>query len=68
MFPPLLALLLVTLFLLRFPPGTLPLSFLALEKRLYRREQDMSQGVRLMDGYPGAAADDLFLAIEPPPV
>ena len=41
------------LFLLRIPPCKLPLSFLALEKRLYLREQDMSQGVHFMDRYPG---------------
>ena len=41
------------LFLLRIPPCKLPLSFLALEKRLYLREQDMSQDVHFMDRYPG---------------
>lgn len=37
--------------LLRFPVGKLPLSFLALEKCLYLREQDTGQGLHLMGGY-----------------
>lgn len=40
MFPPLLCLVLLFGLLFRFPLGKLPLSFLALEKGLYLREQD----------------------------
>ena len=41
MFPPVvLSLFCLVLFLLCFPLGKLPLSFLALEKRLYLREQE----------------------------
>ena len=45
MFPPCaLVLFYFVLFLLCFPLGKLPLSFLTLEKGLYLREQDTSQG------------------------
>ena len=44
----------LVLFLLCFPLRKLPLSLLALEKRLYLREQDTGQGFHLMIGYPGA--------------
>ena len=48
MFPPcVLVLFRFILFLLCFPLGKLPLSFLALEKRLYLREQDTGQGLHL---------------------
>ena len=49
MFPPhALILFRFVLFLLCFPLGKLPLSFLALEKRLYLREQDTGQIHNLM--------------------
>ena len=41
----------LVLFLLRFPLGKFPLSFLALEKGLYLREQDTGQGLHFMVGY-----------------
>ena len=47
--------------LFRFPLGKLSLSFLALEKRLYLREQDPGQGFHFMVGYPGAVVVDFFL-------
>ena len=51
MFPPyVLVLFLFVLPLLCFLLGKLPLSFLALEKRLYLREQDTGQGFRFMEG------------------
>ena len=51
MFPPYaLVLFHFVLFLLRFPLGKLPLSFLTLEKSLYLREQDTGQGFRFMEG------------------
>ena len=40
----------LVLFLLRFPLGKFPLSFLALEKGLYFREQDTGKGFRFMEG------------------
>ena len=40
----------LVLFLSCFPLGKLPLSFLALEKCLYLREQDTGQGFRFMEG------------------
>ena len=55
MFPPcVLVPFQLVLFLLCFPLSKLPLSFLALEKRLYLREQDTGQGIHLVIGYPGA--------------
>ena len=52
MFPPyVLVLFLFVLPLLCFLLGKLPLSFLALEKRLYLREQDTGQGFYLMVRY-----------------
>lgn len=48
--PCVLALFRFILFLLCFPLGKLPLSFLALEKCLYLREQDTGQGFRFMEG------------------
>ena len=48
----------LVLFLLCFPLGKLPLSFLALEKGLYLREQDTGQSVHLMDGYSRAVVVD----------
>ena len=51
----------LVLFLLRFPLGKFPLSFLALEKGLYFREQDTGQGLHFMVGYPGAVVVDLLL-------
>ena len=57
MFPPCaLVLLYFVLFLLCFPLGKLPLSFLALEKGLYLREQDTGQGLHFMVGYPCAVS------------
>ena len=41
----------LVLFLLCFPLGKLPLSFLALEKGLYLREQDTGQSVYRMAEY-----------------
>ena len=55
MFPPYaLFLFCPLLFLLCFPLRKLPLSFFALEKCLYLREQDTGQGFHLVIGYPGA--------------
>ena len=51
MFPPLSCLFLLFRLLLCFPLRKLPLPFLALEKRLYLREQDTGQGFYLMVGY-----------------
>ena len=52
MFPPVvLSLFCLVLFLLCFPLGKLPLSFLTLEKRLYLREQDTGQSVYRMAEY-----------------
>ena len=51
MFPPVvLSLFCLVLFLLCFPLGKLPLSFLTLEKRLYLREQDSGEGLYLVIG------------------
>ena len=62
MFPPyVLVLFLFVLPLLCFLLGKLPLSFLALEKRLYLREQDTGQGFHLVIGYPGAVVIGLSL-------
>ena len=49
-----LFLLVLALFLLRFPLGKLPLSILALEKRLYLREQNTGQGLHFIEGDSGA--------------
>ena len=49
-----LFLLVLALFLLRFPLGKLPLSFLTLEKCLYLRDQDTGQGFHFVVGNPGA--------------
>ena len=55
MFPPVvLSLFCLVLFLLCFPLGKLPLSFLTLEKRLYLREQDTGQGLHFIEGDSGA--------------
>ena len=63
MFPPCaLVLFYFVLFLLCFPLHKLPLSFLALEKRLYLREQDTGQGFNFMEGYPSAVVIGLLLA------
>jgi hypothetical protein len=48
MFPPLSCLFLLFSLLLGFPLGKVPLSFLALEKRLYLREQDTDQGMQFL--------------------
>lgn len=50
----------LALFLLCFPLCKLPLSFLALEKRLYLREQNTGYGVHFMDRYPGAVVVGLL--------
>ena len=51
MFPPCaLVSLQLVLFLLCFPLRKLPLSLLALEKRLYLREQDTGKGLYLVIG------------------
>ena len=50
MLPPcVLVLFCLVLFLLCFPLGKLPLPFLALEKRLYLREQDTGRSAHLLD-------------------
>ena len=49
MFPPFLCPFPLLGLLLCFPLGKLPLSFLALEKRLYLREQDTGQGLRFTE-------------------
>ena len=49
-------------FPLFLPFGKLTLSVLALEKRLYFREQDPGQGFYLVIGYPGAVVVRLLLA------
>ena len=55
MFPPYVLILFhLVLFLLRFPLGKLPLSFFALEKSMYLREQDTGRGLRPVTGDPGA--------------
>lgn len=54
----LLALFYLVPFLLCFPLGKLPLSFLTLEKGLYLWEQDTGQCVYLMDGYSRAVVVD----------
>ena len=55
MFPPYaLVLFHFVLFLLRFPLSKLSLSFLALKKCLYLREQDTGQSLYLVVGYPSA--------------
>ena len=59
MFPPyVLILFYLVLFLLCFPLCKLPLSFLALEKRLYLREQDTGQGFHFVVRYSGAVVVD----------
>ena len=62
MFPPFLCPFPLLGLLLCFPLGKLPLSFLALEKRLYLREQDTGQSLHLMVGYPGAVVVGFLLA------
>ena len=63
MFPPcVLVLFRFILFLLCFPLGKLPLSFLALEKRLYLREQDSGEGLYLVIGNPRAVVIGLLSA------
>ena len=63
MFPPCaLVLLYFVLFLLCFPLGKLPLSFLALEKGLYLREQDTGKGLYLVIGNPCAVVIGLLSA------
>ena len=53
MFPPcVLVLFHFVLFLLCFPFGKFPPSFLALKKCLYLREQDTGQGLHLVIGIP----------------
>ncbi len=55
MFPPYaLVLFFFVMFLLCFPFGKLPLSFLTLKKRLNFGEQDTGQGPHLVKGHPGA--------------
>ena len=63
MFPPPLSCL-FPLFglLLRFSLGVFPLPLLALEKRLYLREQDTGQSLHFMVGYPGAVVVGFLLA------
>ena len=62
MFPPLLCLVLLFGLLFRFPLGVFPLPLLALEKRLYLREQDTGQSLHLVVGYPGAVVVGFLLA------
>ena len=62
MFPPLSCLFLLFGRPLFLPFGKLPLPLLALEKRLYLREQDTGQSLHLMVGYPGAVVVGLLLA------
>ena len=62
MFPPLLCLVLLFGLLFRFPLGVFPLPLLALEKRLYLREQDTGQSLYLMVGYPGTVVVGFLLA------
>ena len=62
MFPPLLCLVLLFGLLLCFPLSKLPLSFLALEKRLYLREQDAGKGLYLVIGNPRAVVIGLLSA------
>ena len=52
----------LVLFLLRFPLGKFPLSFLALEKGLYLREQDTGKGLYLVIGNPCAVVIGLLSA------
>ena len=62
MFPPFVSPVLSCFFLLYFPLCKLPLPFLALEKRLYLREQDTGQGFHLVIGYPGAVVVGFLFA------
>ena len=62
MFPPLSCLFLLFGLFLRLPLGVFPLPLLALEKRLYLREQDTGQSLYLMVGYPGAVVIGLLSA------
>lgn len=52
----------LVLFLLCFPLRKLPLSLLALEKRLYLREQDTGKGLYLVIGYPRAVVVGLLFS------
>lgn len=52
----------LVLFLLCFPLRKLPLSLLALEKRLYLREQDTGKGLYLVIGNPRAVVIGLLSA------
>ena len=63
MFPPfMLVLFHLVFFLLCFPLGELPLSFLALEKSLYLREQDTGQGFHFVVRYSGAVVIGFLFA------
>lgn len=62
-----LFLLVLALFRLCFPLGKLPLSFLALEKCLYLRDQDTGQVFHFVVGNPGAVVVGfLFCGMESP--
>ena len=62
MFPPLLCLVLLFGLLLCFPLGVLSPPVLALEKRLYLREQDAGEGLYLVIGNPRAVVIGLLSA------
>ena len=62
MFPPLLCLVLLFGLLLCFPLGVLSPPVLALEKRLYLREQDTGKGLYLVIGNPRAVVIGLLSA------
>lgn len=62
MFPPLLYLVLLFGLLLCFPLSIFPLSLLALEKRLYLREQDTGKGLYLVIGNPRTVVIGLLSA------
>lgn len=65
MFPPLLRLVLLLGLFLCLPLGIFPLPLLALEKRLYLREQDTGEGFYLVIGNSCAVVVDFFfLAME----
>lgn len=62
MFPPLLYLVLLFGLLLCFPLSIFPLPVLALEKRLYLREQDTGKGLYLVIGNPSTVVIGLLSA------
>ena len=62
MFPPLSCLFLLFGLPFCFPLGVFPLPLLALEKRLYLREQDSGEGLYLVIGNPRAVVIGLLSA------